>query len=159
MGLFSKIFGGKKSNGTVSGKNPGSAWTAANKFNRARGGFAGGYGAWTFGNIMDAHGGAERIIDEHGLDQEECKYKHPLFGVNCWQQAYMEARAEAEAEAQMLAAMGVEVDVEDLIDWEQVEADAYDYAEELAEMYINGDTWIPIDILNWAYYEVSDHNG
>lgn len=152
MGLFSKLFGGGSKKGTVhSGKNAMS--TFANRFNKARGGHAGGYGAITFGNIINAHSSAEDIVDEFGLDQEDCSYKHPYLGTTCWQYAYREALMEAMAEAMIMG-----VDPEDLIDWDQVEEEAYDYALELADLYIDGSTWIPTEIINWAYYDVSDHN-
>lgn len=154
MGLFSRIFGGRKSSGIVSGRNPGRGFVEANKFNRARGGFAGGYAAWTFKNIMDAHCTEDDIISEFGLDQEDCDYKHPFLGTTCWQAAYREALQEAMETAMMLGG-----DPEDFIDWDQVEEDAYDYATELAGLYINGDIWIPLEILEWAYYDVSSHNG
>ena len=50
------------------------------------------------------------------------------------------------------------MDIDEFINWGEVEDLAYEYAIELAESYINGDVWIPIDILEWAYYDVSDHN-
>ena len=154
MGLFSRIFGGKKSSGIVSGRNPGRGFIEANRFNRIKGGFAGGYGAITFGNIMNAHCSADDIVEEFGLDTEDCDYKHPFYGHTPYMQAYMEALQEAQAEAALLDA-----DPEDLIDWDEVYDNAYDYAIELAEMYIAGQTWIPEEILDWAYYDISDHNG
>lgn len=162
MGFFSSIFGGGrkgKSSGVVSGKNPGSAWTAANRFNKARGGVAGGYGAITFGNIMNAHCSADDIVDEFGLDTEDCSYRHPHYGTTPWMQAYREAHAEAMIEVMELALMGIDADIDDVIDWEQVEDDAYDYAVDLAELYIAGQTWIPSEIIEWAYYDISSHNG
>ena len=157
MGLFSGLFKSFRSGSNpkiVSGRNPGRGWTAANRFNRVRGGVAGGYGAWTFGNIMNAHSSAEEIVDEWGLDAEDCEYVHPYLGSNCYMAAYMEALAEVQGIAMFLG-----LDPEDLIDWEQVESDAYDYACELAQLYIDGETWIPNEIIEWAYYDVSDHNG
>lgn len=153
MGLFSKIFGGKKSSGIVSGRNPGKGYIYANRFNRARGGFAGGYGAITFGNIMHAHCTDDDIIYEFDLASENCNYIHPYYGTTCYRQAYLEALQEATLEAALLG-----VDPEELIDWDEVEETAYDYALELAELYTNGQTWIPEQILNWAYYDISDHN-
>ena len=95
MGLFSSIFGGgRKSSGIVSGRNPGKGWISANRFNKAKGGFAGGYGAITFGNIMDAHSSDEEIVEEFELDSEDCDYKHPSFGKTCYQQAYTEEYIE-----------------------------------------------------------------
>lgn len=158
MKLFSKLFGKKKSSSVVSGRNPGKGWIYANRFNQAKGGFAGGYGAITFKNIIDAHSDSDEIVEEFKLDDEACEYEHPYFRCNCWTQAYREALAEAQAEAKMMSVFGMDIDPEELIDWDQLEEDAYNYALELAEMYINGETWIPKEILNWAYYDVSDHN-
>ena len=155
MGLFSGLFRGRSSGSRiVSGRNPGRGWTEANRFNKARGGAAGGYGAWTFGNIMNAHGSAEDIVEEFSLDSEECSYGHPLLGTTCYMYAYQQAYQEA-----MIEAMLVGGDPEDFINWEQVEEDAYEYACELGQMYIDGQTWIPSEILEWAYYDVSGHNG
>ena len=158
MGLFSRIFR-KSSPKVVSGKNPGSGWTFANRFNQARGGRAGGYGAITFGNIMNAHSSAEEIADEWELDGDGCEFIHPSFGMNCYDKAYEEEYMKAEIMATMMGAMGIMVDAEDLIDWDAVYEKAYEYACELAQMYIDGMTWIPRPIINYAYYDVSGHNG
>lgn len=53
---------------------------------------------------------------------------------------------------------GGDSDPEDYIDWDEVEEKAHDYAIELAEKWISGSEWIPEDVLDWAYYDVSDHN-
>lgn len=162
MGLFSNIFtkgnmvtasiGFKASKPKiVSGRSPGKGWVAANRFNKARGGFAGGWAAIAFGNIINAHSSAEDIVDEFGLDQEDAPYG------NCYQMAYREARQDAIVE--MMLAMDFFGDPEDYIDWSYVEDMAFEYACELAERWINGEEWIPIDVLEWAFYDVSDHNG
>lgn len=153
MGLLSAIFGGFTGTRIVNGRNPGRGWTEANRFNKAKGGFAGGYAAITFGNIMNAHCTAEDIVEEFKLDEEDCDYKHPYYGVNCYMQAYREALQEVMMDAAMMG-----LDPEDMINFAEVEDNAYDYAVELAEMYIGGSVWIPEDILEWAYYEISDHN-
>lgn len=153
MGLFSRLFR-KSSPKVVSGRNPGSGWTFANRFNRTKGGVAGGYGAITFGNIMNAHCSPEDIVDEFGLDDEGSAYVHPHLGTTCYMYAYQQALMEVMAEAMMLG-----VDPEDLIDWDQVEEEAYEHACDLAQLYIDGATWIPSEILHWAYYDISDHNG
>ena len=174
MGLISGIIdivtsnGGKRTNKrsskAISGKNPSKNWLFANKFNRARGGFAGGYGAWTFGNIMNAHGSPDMIVDEFGLELDGCPYEHPHYGCCCYQAVFKEKMEEIIAELIVMAITGGEfggVDIEDameMIDPEEIEEEAYDLALELAEMYINGDCWIPTEIINWAYYDVSDHN-
>ena len=160
MGLFSKIFGGGIKKGVVhSGKD--SQWTYANRFNKAKGGHAGGYGAVTFKNIVNAHSSEGEIVEEFLLDAEVCVYIHPRFGMNCYNKAWLDEyeRAQIEAAALMAASGGlVEIDPEELMDMEQVEEDAYEYALELAYMYIEGDIWIPGVMLNWAYYDVSTHN-
>ena len=154
MGWLSNIFKFNRSSpGVVSGRDPGKGWTEANRYMRARGGYAGGYGAWTFGNIMNAHSSSDEIVDEFELDSEYCGYVHPHYKRTPYGQAYAECYAEAAAEAAIL-----NCDPEDCMDWEQVEDLAYDYALELAELYIDGKTWIPYEILEWAYYDVSDHN-
>ena len=129
-----------------------------NRKHSKSGGYAGGYGAITFGNIMHAHCSLDDIIEEFGLDQEDCEYRHPYLRMTCWRKAYQEALREAQIEAAMMAAMGAPVDAEDLIDWDQVEEDAYEYAEDLADLYVTGMVWIPEEILDWAYYDISDHN-
>lgn len=152
MRFFSSIFGGGKSR-VVSGKNPPKGFIEAANFAHTKGGFAGGYGAWTFGNIIRAHSDAEEIVDEFNLDNENAEYG------NCWQRAYSEALKESEQEAMIFALMGMDFELEDFIDWEEVEETAHEYAIELAESWISGSTWIPYEVLEWAYYDISDHNG
>lgn len=53
---------------------------------------------------------------------------------------------------------GEEINVELLIDWDTVEENAYEYAEELAQAWLDGDEWIPEEIMDWAWYDLSDHN-
>jgi hypothetical protein len=45
---------------------------------------------------------------------------------------------------------GEEIDVELLIDWDTVEENAYEYAEELAQAWLDGDEWIPEILLMMA---------
>ena len=158
MGLFSGLFR-KSTPKIVSGKNPGSGWVYANRFNKARGGRAGGYGAITFGNIMNAHSDAEEITDVWELDGEGCEFIHPDFGTNCYDKAYQEEYLKAMGIAMMMVALGIPADPEDFIDWDAVYENAYEYACQLAQMYIDGQTWIPKPIIQWAYYDVSGHNG
>lgn len=151
MGLFSNIFGGGKSNPKiVSGRNPGTSFIEANKFNKARGGYAGGYGALSFQNIIGAHSSAEEIVEEFGLDREDAPYG------NCYQRAYREEYRKAIVT--MMLAKDFFGNPEGYIDWKAVEEVAYGYAIELAERWINGDEWIPEVVINWAYYDVSSHN-
>lgn len=53
---------------------------------------------------------------------------------------------------------GEEIDVELLIDWDTVEENAYEYAEELAQAWLDGDEFIPEEICDWAWFDLSDHN-
>lgn len=145
--MFSSIFGKKKSSS--------SGFIQAAKYNKPRGGFTGGYGAWTFRNIIEAHSSAEDIVEEFGLDQEGAAYG------DCWDRAYREVKEEALEESLLMAILsffkgGIE-EIE--IDYGRVEELAFDYAVELADSWINGETWIPREVIEWAYYDVSSHNG
>ncbi len=151
MGLFSGLFGKKKPR-IYSGKNPPKGFIDAAKFGKTKGGFAGGYGAWTFGNIIDAHSSPEDIVEEFGLDEDNCPYG------NCYERAYRECWQNAALEAIGLVAFGNAIEPDELIDFGEVQELAYTYAVQLAEAYIAGDVWIPREIIDWAYYDVSDHN-
>ena len=152
MGLFSGLFGRSKRGNIYSGKNPPQGFIDAAKFGKTKGGFAGGYCGWTFGNIMRAHSSPEEIVEEFGLDQEDCPYG------NCYARAYREVWQEAALQAIALVPFGNAIEVDGMIDFGEVQERAYEYAIELAEQYINADIWIPEEIINWAYYDVSDHN-
>lgn len=148
MGKFSQLFTGKGGNafrpirGYVHGKN-----RAKNK----KGGYAGGYGAINFANVINAHSSPEEIVEEFALDTEDA------IDGDCYQRAYRECLAEAVLE--MMLAEDFFGDPEDYIDFDEVEDRAYDYAVEMAEQYISGGRWIPSEIMDWAWYDVSDHNG
>lgn len=148
MGFFGRVFQGQ-------GGNAGRPWRkrvhGKNRANAKRGGFAGGYGSINFANVINAHSSAEEIVEEFALDTEDA------IDGNCYQRAYRECRAEAMIE--MMIAGDLTGDVEDYIDYDEVESRAYDYAVEMAEKYISGARWIPSEIMDWAWYDVSDHNG
>ena len=249
--IKSVITGGNKNKKNVdkivSGKNPGSqGWIEANRFNQARGGFVGGWGAIAFKNIVDAHSSAEEIVSEFELGNEHNPYDTtPYEEAYAWGYEEAYARYEedvgyymeyielcdseiAERESEI---EGYESDIEDLEmeiealydeaelcimceDWDGAE-DCYELAEELQEIvdtllemidllkdeilmyqeerdmayqeiealvfedyidyeeiqkradenalviarsWIDGQEWIPIEVLDWAYYDVSDHN-
>lgn len=242
MGLFSGLFGSKKAK-IVNGRNPGSGWITANRFNRARGGHAGGYGAWTFSNIMNAHCTVDDIVDEFGLDKDDNEYgcdayliayqeeydnaykeyedlmgfymelielNESLIAENETEIAELEAEneelreeieelqdemewvddpmeaediasdiadlqmqiqeneeriAELEAENSNLqqeiigwyAEMEM-ISVEEMMNFDEVDKKAMEYACEFAQNWIDGNCWIPGEVLNWAYYDISDHN-
>lgn len=153
MGFFGSLFSGfAKSVGTSTSFN--SAYRAAGGM-----GSGGGYGQERFRSIIEAHSSEDEIIEEFELDAETCEYPSLDGYENCWTQAYEEEMDKAEMMAEMYAEMGIEVDPEDLIDWDMVEMKAYQYAEQLTNAWISGDEWIPIDVIEWAFYDVSDHNG
>ncbi len=154
MGFLSALFGGGK------GKSIGTSISFVNAYRAAGGmGSGGGYGLDRFRSIIDAHSSDEEIVEEFGIDEEDSEYSSLDGYENCWIQAYEEEYEKAEVEAEMYAAMGIDIDPEDLIDWEMVEMKAYDYALQLVTAWIEGDEWIPIEVIEWAYYDVSDHNG
>lgn len=111
---------------------------------------SGGMDALTaFQNIMEAHGGVGRIVDEC----DPCSY-------------FTEEELEHMAEV----ALGLEG-----IPWKNgiydKDTDGIDFEEEIeayieevlpsqiAMEWLDGIRWIPEDVLHWAFYEVSSHNG
>ena len=152
MGLFSSIFGGLFK-GMVSNK-PFSTYYAASKGSSDQ-----GIALARFNSIIDAHSSLEEIVDEWSLDSETCPYPSVDGYPNCYMQAYLEALEVATMEAEALAGMGIMVDPEDLIDWDDVYENAYDYACDLADAWLSGAEWIPEEVLDWAWYDLSDHNG
>ena len=155
MGLFSRIFGGKssvisiaKSASTVGGYRVASGKSYS----------GGGWALDRFNSIVDAHSSVEDLVDEFELDDESCPYMSVDGYKNPYTQAYMEELQEAQQEAEILAMFGEEVDIEELIDWDEVEENAYEYACELAEAWYDGSYWIPEEILDFAWYTLSDHN-
>lgn len=71
-------------------------------------------------------------------------------------------REEAEELSEQIEQYVAEAEaltIEQFIDEDVVNANAFTYACEFAEQWINGEIWIPSDVLDWAFYEVSDHNG
>lgn len=141
MGLFSSFFSKAASSVSFASAYSGGA-------------SVGGYGVERFQDVVDAHASIEDMVEEFELDSPECKYMSLDGYHNPWTQAYQEALEEV-----MLAAMIAECDPEDLIDWDEVEDDAYDYACDLAEAWYSGDDWIPSEVMDWAWYDLSDHNG
>lgn len=93
-----------------------------------------------------------------GAADEGCRYQSLDGYSNPYTQAYREERERAEEEAEVLAMFGEEIDVELLIDWDTVEENAYEYAEELAQAWLDGDEFIPEEICDWAWFDLSDHN-
>ena len=155
MGLFSRIFGGKSSVISIakSASTVGAYRVASGKSYSG-----GGWGLDRFQSIIDAHSSVEDMVDEFELDDESCPYMSVDGYKNPYMQAYLEALHEAREEAEILAMFGEEVDPEELIDWDDVEENAYEYACELAEAWYDGSYWIPEEVMDWAWYDLSDHN-
>ena len=152
MGLFSMIFDGLF-------KSAASSKPFSTYYSASMGKSDQGIALARFNSIIDAHSSVEEIVDDWELDSEHCPYPSLDGYPNCYMQAYEEALEVAIAEAEALAAMGVMVDPEDLINWDQVYEDAYDYACDLAQAWLDGVEWIPAEVLDWAWYDISDHNG
>ena len=154
MGLFNKIFGGK----SVQSVAQNASFLGAYRVAGGQSYDGGGWGLDRFNSIIDAHSSIDDMIEEWGLADEDCQYKSLDGYSNPYNQAYREERERAEEEAEVLAEFGEEIDVEFLIDWDTVEENAYEYAEELAQAWLDGDEFIPEEIMDWAWYDLSDHN-
>lgn len=241
MGFFGRVFQGK-------GGNAAKPWRSyvhgRNRASGKKGGFAGGYGAWTFSNIMNAHCTVDDIVEEFGLDQEGNAYFPEAYeeaygyayelAYGRWKELrdfYLEliemmtaemnqliAEAEElEAEAEMLEeeaeslrdeaawcedpldaadlleeantlsdeakelkeqakvlreeanVLRIEINgyyaememlsIEDFIDEEDIKKRAYEIACEKAQAWYSGSEWIPSEVLDWGYYDISSHNG
>lgn len=148
MGLFSRIF-----------TNRSAVNSAINtSFLQTYSGGSAGWGLDRFNSIIEAHSSPEEIVEEFELDQPGCGYSSLDGYESCWTQAYEEEYELAEIMSDILAEEEVFEDPEDLIDWEVVEEKAFAYAVELVEAWLDGSEWCPQTIMDWAYYEVSDHN-
>ena len=155
MGLFSRIFGGKSKLTTIAsntsflgeyreaaGKNP--DW--------------GGWALDRFNSIVDAHSSVEDLVDMFEIAGEGSRYTSLDGYANCYTQAWQEEYDKACIEAEILSMLGDETDPEELMDYEVVEENAYEYACELVEAWLGGDEWVPEDILDYGWYALSDHN-
>lgn len=160
MGIFSKIFGGKSVQSVAQNTSFLSAYRVAGGQSYS----GGGWGLDRFNSIIDAHSSVDDMIDEWGLDTEDCPYKSLDGYANPYEQAYREERERAEEEVFLLEEIGTEdddfeFDVELLIDWDAIEENAYEYAEDLVNAWLDGSEWVPEEIMDWAWYDLSDHNG
>lgn len=154
MGLFSRIFGGK----SIRSAATSASFLGAYRVAGGQSYDGGGWGLDRFNSIIDAHSSVDDMIEEWGLADEGCRYQSLDGYSNPYTQAYREERERAEEEVEVLAMFGEEIDVELLIDWDTVEENAYEYAEELAQAWLDGDEFIPEEICDWAWYDLSDHN-
>lgn len=154
FGFLGALFGAAWKGLTGGGKSS-TASKMAHRYNWSQGARGGTDAAVAFANITNAHCEAEDIVDEFGIDTEDWGEPDPELGTTPWDMAYREALEEVMEDAILL-----ECDPEDLIDWEQVEEDAFDYATDWVDRMMTGKEWIPEegDMLDWAFYDVSGHN-
>ena len=155
MGLFSRIFGGKSKVKSVASS---ASFLGAYREAGGQSYSGGGWGLDRFQSIIDAHSSIEDMVDEWELDDESCPYMSLDGYPNCYTQAFKEELSEAKEEAEILAFFGEVIDPEDLMDMDEVEENAYEYACDLAEAWYSGQEWIPEEVMDWAWYDLSDHN-
>ena len=159
MGLFGKIFGSKSKVKSVASS---ASFLGAYREAGGQSYSGGGWGLDRFQSIIDAHSSIEDMVDEWELDSEDSNYMSLDGYDNCYEQAFQEELDKAEAEADILNMLldefGEEVDPEDLINMEAVDKNAYEYACDLAEAWYSGQEWIPEEVMDWAWYDLSDHN-
>ena len=153
MGLFGKIFGN-----IIKGVASNASFVGSYRVAGGKSYSGGGWGLDRFQSVIDAHSSIEDMVDEFELDDESCPYMSLDGYPNCYTQAFQEELSEAKEEAEILAFFGEVIDPEDLMDMDEVEENAYEYACDLAEAWYNGDEWIPQEVMDWAFWDLSDHN-
>lgn len=153
MGLFGKIFGG-----IIKGVASNASFVGSYRVASGKSYSGGGWGLDRFQSVIDAHSSIEDMVDEWELDSENSNYMSLDGYPNCYTQAYQEEYAKAKEEAEILAFFGEEIDPEDLMDMDEVEENAYEYACDLAQAWYSGQEWIPEEVMDWAWYDLSDHN-
>ena len=153
MGLFGKIFGN-----IIKGVASNASFVGSYRVASGKSYSGGGWGLDRFQSIIDAHSSIEDMVDEFELDDESCPYMSLDGYPNCYTQAFQEELSEAKEEAEILAFFGEVIDPEDLMDMDEVEENAYEYACDLAEAWYDGQEWIPEEVMDWAWYDLSDHN-
>ena len=157
MGLLSTIF-----SGIVKGVVSNASFVGSYRVSSGKSYHGGGWGLDRFQSIIDAHSSIEDMVEEWDLDSESSNYMSLNGYPNCYTQAYQEEYDKAQEEAEILnmilIELGEEVDPEDLMDMEAVDENAYEYACDLAEAWYDGQEWIPQEVMDWAWYDLSDHN-
>ena len=153
MGLFGKIFGN-----IIKGVASNASFVGSYRVASGKSYSGGGWGLDRFQSVIDAHSSIEDMVDEFELDSENSNYMSLDGYPNCYTQAYQEERAKAQEEAEILAFFGEVIDPEDLMDMDEVEENAYEYACDLAQAWYSGQEWIPEEVMDWAWYDLSDHN-
>ena len=157
MGLLSTIF-----SGIVKGVVSNASFVGSYRVSSGKSYHGGGWGLDRFQSIIDAHSSIEDMVEEWDLDSESSNYMSLDGYPNCYTQAYQEEYDKAQEEAEILNMIliefGEEVDPEDLMDMDAVDENAYEYACDLAEAWYDGQEWIPLEVMEWAWYDLSDHN-
>ena len=157
MGLLSTIF-----SGIVKGVASNASFVGSYRVSSGKSYHGGGWGLDRFQSIIDAHSSIEDMVETFALDDESCPYPSVDGYANPYQQAYQEEYDKAQAEAEILNALltpfSEEVDPEDLMDMDEVDENAYEYACDLAQAWYDGDEWCPQEVMDWAWYDLSDHN-
>ena len=153
MGLFGKIFGN-----IIKGVASNASFVGSYRVASGKSYSGGGWGLDRFQSVIDAHSSIEDMVDEFELDSENSNYMSLDGYPNCYTQAYQEELSEAKEEAEILAFFGEVIDPEDLMDMDEVEENAYEYACDLAEAWYSGQEWIPLEVMDWAWYDLSSHN-
>ena len=157
MGLFGKIFGN-----IIKGVASNASFVGSYRVASGKSYSGGGWGLDRFQSIIDAHSSIEDMVEEWDLDSESSNYMSLDGYPNCYTQAYQEEYDKAQEEAEILNMIliefGEEVDPEDLMDMDAVDENAYEYACDLAEAWYDGQEWIPLEVMEWAWYDLSDHN-
>lgn len=159
MGLFSKIFGGKSKVKSIASST---SFLGAYREVSGKDANWGGWGLDRFNSIVDAHSSVEDLVDMFEIDGEGSKYMSLDGYANCytqaWQEEYERASVEASILNMLLVPFGEEVEPEELMDYDKIEEDAYEYACELVEAWLDGGEWVPEEVMDFAWYGLSDHN-
>lgn len=159
MGLFSRIFGGKSKVKSIAS---GTSFLGAYREASGKDANWGGWGLDRFNSIVDAHSSVEDLVDMFEIYDEGSKYMSLDGYANCytqaWQEEYERASVEADILNMLLAPFGEEVYPEELMDYDKIEEDAYEYACELVEAWLDGGEWVPEEVMDYAWYGLSDHN-
>lgn len=159
MGLFSRIFGGKSKVKSIASST---SFLGAYREASGKDPSWGGWGLDRFNSIVDAHSSVEDLVDMFEIYDEGSKYMSLDGYANCytqaWQEEYERASVEADILNMLLAPFGEEVEPEELMDYDKIEEDAYEYACELVEAWLDGGEWVPEEVMDYAWYGLSDHN-
>lgn len=153
MGLFSSIFGG-----VIQGVASNTSFVGAYREASGKSYSGGGWGHDRWCSVIDAHSSTDDIVEEWELDGESCPYMSVDGYPNPYTQAYQEEYEKCAIEAEIMSIFGEEIDPEELMDYDQIEEDAYQYACDLADAWYDGSEWIPEELMDWAWYDLSSHN-